>query len=67
MAGIRNGAGSIQAIEIYDAFAGAQLQARMIAGEAPGARYGLPWPDRTLADTHGGVGTVCFSHILEGE
>ena len=120
MAGITNGARSFQAVEVYDAFAGAELQAlealglhgdvsfrqalddgRLYGnsaigvnlsggligqGAAPGAT-GIaqilflerlmsgriegsllkPQPDRTLADAHSGVGTVCFSHILEGE
>lgn len=121
MAGIAPHGTRFQAVEVYDAFAGAQLQALEALGlhgnqpfqqalddgwfsgqgpfvvnpsggligqgAAPGATgiaqvlflarlmngqqtYSssvLGCPDRTLVDTHGGVGTVCLSHILEGE
>nr|BBJ04179.1 acetyl-CoA acetyltransferase [Marinobacter nauticus] len=121
MAGIPALASCFQVAEVYDAFAGAQLQALEALGlhgdksfrwalddgqfsgngplvinpsggligqgAAPGAtgiaqilflaclingkqqstdRLATP-PDRALADAHGGIGTVCFMHILEGD
>jgi acetyl-CoA C-acetyltransferase len=121
MAGIASSGDRFQAVEVYDAFAGAQLQAlealglhgsrpfqqalddgwfsgkgplvvnpsggligqgaapgatgiaqvlfltRLMTGQQTCSSSGVDNPDRTLVDTHGGVGTVCFTHILEGE